>query len=200
MSLHVIKFEQRFSKKGAEDWVLIGPKGEALERTKSWHRVKDLRPVDISQMFDDEADVVRQGQSYQAMSARWAVIEPHYLAWKQGHEIPESGTPLGAWAGVTAEQADFLRKFGVVTVEQAAEMGESTIAKLPFPDPRAIKRMAAQFLEQKPVEDVKAENEELKTRLAALESAILEMNAAEEVAEKEAPKRRTRKTEDSEAA
>lgn len=201
MALHVIKFEQRYTKKhGAEDWVLLGPKGEALERTKSWHRVKDLIPRDLSEMFDDEAEVVRQSLSYQTMSARWSIIEPQYKAWKQGTDIPDEGTPLGAWAGVTAEQASYLRKFGVLTVEDAAAMDDRTIAKLPFPEPRAIKRMASDFLEQKPVEDVKAENEELKIRLAALEESILAMNAKEEAEEKATTKAAPKGKQGAEAA
>ncbi len=201
MALHIIKFQERYTaKRGAEDWVLMGPKGEALERTKSWHRVKDLIPKDLSQMDDDDAEVIRNGLSYQAMQARWSVIEPKYKAWKAGREIPDDGTPLGAWSGCTSDQADYLRKLGLVTVEQVANMNEATISKIPFPDPRGFRAMAKAFVEAKPNEEVRQENAELKQRLAALEEAILQMNAEEAAADKAKPRTRSKAKQEPEEA
>lgn len=186
MALHIVEFKRKYSRRhGEQDWVLLAPKGENISAIKSWHRVKDLTPPDLETLDEEDAENYRQSPTYKALMVRWEKIRPAYEAWRAGHEIPEEGTPLGAWAGVTAEQAVYLRKYGIHTVENVATMSDGTMARLPFPEPRAIKRMAAQFLKEKPVEDVKAENEELKVRLAALETAILEMNDTEQAAEEE---------------
>jgi hypothetical protein len=179
MSFIVLDFRTEY-RTGHEprDWVLLAPSGEAFERTQVWHIVDTLRPN--GKLHGDMA--VRQ-------EARWAIIEPAYNAWKRGEEVPENGTPLGAWPGVNQDQAKFLRTKGIVSVEQVAEMSDSTIETLPFPGRRDLPKLAKMFLEGQKDADLAAKNAELLERVAAMEEMLLE---------KEPPKRgpgRPKKTE-----
>jgi len=77
---------------------------------------------------------------------RWGLIRPLYEAWKQNQEIPTNGTPLGAWSGITQEQADVLRQFGLRTVEDVAEATDSVVSRVPLPGVRNLQVIAKNFL------------------------------------------------------
>jgi hypothetical protein len=79
-------------------------------------------------------------------NARWNAIKPAYEAWKSGHETPVNGTPLGAWPGISPDQAEALKMAGLRTVEEVAEMSDGVAMKLPLPGMRELRAMAAAFL------------------------------------------------------
>ena len=150
------------------DMVLVAPKGEGHQKTQTWHRVSKLRPpagVD---------DSTRDSLSYQDMEAKWSVIGPAYEAWKDGNELPESGTPLAAWSGVNTEMATALRAMGFKTVEDVRDMGDGAISKLPFPNARKLPELAGKWLDGADSAAKDVENAELKERLAALEELLAE--------------------------
>jgi isopentenyl diphosphate isomerase/L-lactate dehydrogenase-like FMN-dependent dehydrogenase len=74
------------------------------------------------------------------------VIKLHYEAWLAGREVPETGTPLAAWNGVSTEQAEILRVKGIKTVEDVAGMGDAIMNGIPLPGLVALKQSAARFL------------------------------------------------------
>lgn len=176
--IRIMDFKTEYKGDAAVDWVLIGPMGEAIERTQTWQRIDKIRPPN---------HVDENSPSMMAMKARWDQIEPAYRAWKSGSDVPDDGMPLGAWSGVTTAQADLLRKMGFTTVEKVTLMKEADIAKLPFPGARKLPEMAREYLEGKDKADLLAQNQALAEKLAQLEEAL---NA-------QAPKRgRPRKTEE----
>jgi phosphopantetheinyl transferase (holo-ACP synthase) len=93
-----------------------------------------------------------------AMAAdRWAAIEPHYKAWKDGQEAPEHGTPLAAWPGVTLQQAEVLKQTGLRSVEEVAAAVDSVISRVQLPNMRDIQANAKRFLEAQDTQKFSAE-------------------------------------------
>lgn len=192
MSTRVIDFKTVYRVgKDPVDKVLLAPAGAAFERTRTWHAIKDIKPK------EDVDEGVKNSLSYQAMLGRWEVVGPLYEAWKKGQELPETGTPLEAWGGVTAEQVAALKAMGIRTVEDVAEMGDRAAEQLRMPNARKLPELAKSFLGNTDMAARDAENAELKERIKAMEEMLAEKMSAEPKAE-EKPKRkpgRPRKTE-----
>jgi hypothetical protein len=140
--LRVVEFKTDYpAGRDPVDMVLIAPIGASFERQQTWHRVSTLRPPENV----DDAD--KAGQKYQDLVAKWSVIGPAYEAWKAGNEMPENGTPLDAWSGVTAEQAKFLKAMGIKTVEAVRDMGDRAVEACRWPNARKMPELAAKWLE-----------------------------------------------------
>lgn len=163
----ILGFKTEYHGDRATDWVEIAPSGEAFERTRTWHRIKDITPPEV---MDENR---RASLSYRVMEARWKAVSTAYEAWKRGQDIPLEGTPLAAWAGVTPEQAAHLRAMGIKTVEAVAEMGEGAIARLPFPNARKLPDLAKSFLSSVGEAAKDAEMAAMRERLAAMEEMLL---------------------------
>jgi hypothetical protein len=115
---------------------------------------------------------------------RWRVIEPAYNAWKQGQELPASGTPLAAWPGITPEQADVFRQTGLRSVEEIADASDSLMQRVQLPGVRDIRDNARRFLEardQAKVADALAAKDEqinaLQDQLEELRQLVLAREA-----------------------
>ena len=162
----VLGFKAEYRGDRAVDWVEIAPSGEAFERTRTWHRVKDLTPPE--NVDDTRAD----SMAYKIMQARWQVIGPKYEAWKRKEEVPMDGTPLAAWAGVSPEQAAHLRAMGILTVEAVRDMSESAFTRLPFPNARQLPNLAREYLSSKTAAEKDAELEAMRERMAVMEEMM----------------------------
>lgn len=167
MNFFIREFYTRYEGDKGVDYVVLSPRGEAADRVATPLRVAKIIPP---------KDASPDNPSHFAMMKRWEVIGPAYDAWKKGQEIPEDGTPLGAWSHITPELAAHLKRMGILTVEHVRDMGEDTAAKLPFPDARKMPKLAADFLKSKDKSDAIAENEALKERIAAMEEMMAEMD------------------------
>lgn len=121
------------------DWVHYAP-GHSPQNTMTWERVKHMEVTD-AMLAGEETEKLK------LMRARWSMIQPAYVAWKSGQDMPLNGTPLAAWAGVTAEKAEVLRRFGIRTVEDVATLAESQIEKIPLPAMRDMRKAAKLFLD-----------------------------------------------------
>lgn len=73
---------------------------------------------------------------------KWEAIRPAYEAWKKGQEIPLSGLPLAAWAGVTTEQVEVLKLHDVRTVEELRDLTDGQMQRVGLPNIRAIRDAA----------------------------------------------------------
>lgn len=101
----------------------------------------------------------------------WAVIEPHYQAWKRGQEVPEHGTPLESWPLLNKAQIKVLRAAMYRTVEDVAAITDSDLQRVRLPDARMVRDRARQFLQAK--SDTAAIDKamgERDARIAALEA------------------------------
>ncbi len=148
------------------EWVEYAP-AHAVMTSRIWDRIKNMMPPESLENDDD-------GKKIGFMRHRWAMIEPAYKAWKDGQELPLNGTPLSAWAGVTAEQAQAFTRIGIRTVEEIAGLTDSLIGKVPLPNVRDLIAQAKAFLEASDrnvvadrMASLEAENENIKEQLAA---------------------------------
>lgn len=150
------------------DWVEIAPSGPGFERTRTWHRVEKLRPP------EEWGESEKQSLTYRVMVERWGIIGPAYDAWKQGTEIPENGTPLEAWSGVTSDQAKFLKAMGIRTVEDVRDINDAALGQLRFPNARKLPGLARDYLEGADSAAKDATIAEMRERMAAMESMLEE--------------------------
>lgn len=171
MTIRAVQFRTDYSTRTPVDMVLLAPSGEGHMKTQTWHRVSKLKPPEI---LDDRQ---RNADTHVAMTARWSVIEPAYQAWKNGTEIPENGTPLAAWSGVTPDQAALLRNMAIRTVEDVRDMSESAFTKLPMPNARKLPALAREFLEGADSASKDARIADMEEQMAAMKE-MLEAQAA----------------------
>lgn len=164
--ISVVKFQTQY-RPGKEpvDKVLVAPVGAAHQKVRTWHRVSKVNPENVP---EDKRD----NDSFRDMEAKWSVIGPAYEAWKSGNEIPESGTPLEAWAGVTTDQAAFLKAMAIRTVEDVRDMGEQAIAAMRWPDARKLPKLAKDYLEGADSAAKDAQIAEMAERMAAMEEML----------------------------
>jgi hypothetical protein len=161
-------------------WVKYGPLG-GMSSTINEERI---RHIEITpEMLDQEPS-----DKLENLKLKWAAIEPEYLAWKSGNQVPVNGTPLGAWAGVTAEKAEVLRRVGIRTVEDVAYLAESQMEKIQLPNMRVMRREALLFIENRGAADSAAREVERDKEIANQSMQIADLNeklqAAMELLEK----------------
>lgn len=163
------------------DWVLVGPVGADFDKTQTWHRVSKIRPPDTT----DEN--YKKSDTYLDMAAKWSIIGPAYDAWKSGEELPEDGTPLAAWPGVSKDQAEALKSVGINTVEAVRDMPEDMKGKLKMPNIHQLPKLAGDYLEGASAAQKDAEIADMREKMAAMEEMLKESMAK--------PKRRKKETE-----
>jgi hypothetical protein len=110
-----------------------------------------------------------------AAQALWAFLEPHYKAWKNNQDLPETGTPLAAWNYLTAQQAEVLRTNGVRTVEDVAELTDTHIQKMQIRNLRPIIEMAKKYIATSSKNGLTAEMIAKDETIAALTARIDQM-------------------------
>lgn len=163
----VVKFETRYPvNKDPQDWVLLAPRGEGMEKTRTWHKVSTLVPS------PDADDTFRNSDHYKAQTYRWAAIKPEYDAWKAGVSVPIDGLPLAAWPALDANQSDFLKKMGIVSVENVRDMDDKTKSACRWPDAHRLPDLAAKFLEGQDVAAKDQEIADLNERMAIMEGML----------------------------
>lgn len=129
----------RIIERVAVDWVTFAPI-RTSGTTKTTERISHMQPNPDA--FGNDAD----GTKLKFLQTRWAVIEPAYRAWKEGHALPLNGTPLSIWPGLNEAQVSALGRSGIRSVEQLRDIPEGLIEKVPLPNMREMKRQAGLFL------------------------------------------------------
>lgn len=175
--LKILGFKTEMKGATRVDWVHVASndvmKDNGEMAVTTWLRVDRLKPK----------EGMEEGEKKTLMEIRWSQVEPHYEAWLKGNEIPETGTPLGAWHGVNAEQAESLRAIGIATVEALASATENQLARPPLPNMRRLRDQAVTFLEGADAAEKDKRIADLEAKLeAALE--LMEQGKAEPAAEK----------------
>lgn len=188
--IKVIGFDTKYARQPdgsvkAVDWVSYSP-GRFESPSVTRKRIKDMIPTPDDQ-FEDRGPNSNMRQMH--MQARWSVIGPAYEAWKKGMEIPETGTPLAAWAGVTREQAELLKKIGILTVEDFSTVEDNKLNRIPLPNARALRDAARKFGDGSDASGLAAKMTELEAQNAALRE---QFEAAMALLEEQADKRKTK--------
>lgn len=156
------------------DWVHLSS-ADAITETgafahSTWVRIKSVTPPESIENDDG-------GLKMAALQARWRQIEPAYLAWKNGKSLPDDGTPLGSWPGVSPEQAEALRAAGIATVEQVASANETLLARPPLPGMRALQQQARAWLEGQDKAALQEELSRANERTEAMAEMMAELKA-----------------------
>jgi hypothetical protein len=186
-SIRVIKFRTTYHKVPGQtelverDWVTYSPMHDPKSTTEEM--VKVLMPP--AEITEEEAN---KAEKYFLMRELWKQIEPAYNAYKNGKEIPLDGTPLSAWAGVTAEQIDVLKFAGVKTIQNLANMTEAQMNKIMLPGLRNLKSTAIEYLASREKTAQAEEVADLKAKLEALTQMMADKQD-EEVVVKRGPGR-----------
>ncbi len=137
------------------------------QRSTTVARVKDLARIRQVRDSDDTAG----NMAFE----RWQVISKAYEAWKQGQDVPVSGTPLAAWPGLTPEQAEVFRLFGLKTVEEIANASSSIIARVQLPGVVEIQANAKRFLDASDQGKFAAQMAEKDTQISTLTDQLEEL-------------------------
>lgn len=119
-----------------------------------------------------------EGPTFDAIRAVWQYIGPAYEAWKKGEELPEDGTPLAMWSGVTAEEAKVLGRFEIRTVEGVRDIPEALFTRIPLPRIRQKAAMAKAFLDSATKTEAAREKAAQNDLIAELQRQIAELKGA----------------------
>ena len=177
--LKIVEFRTTYRPgKSPVDKVLLAPEGPGFDKTRTWHRVKDLTPPDGVDQRTADSDTHRD------MVAKWSIIGPAYEAFKKGEEVPIDGTPLAAWSGVSADQAKFMRGMAILTVENVRDMQEDAIGTLGWPGARQLPKLAAEYLDGVSGAEKDAEITDLREEMAAMRELLEEQAASQKPAKK----------------
>lgn len=74
-------------------------------------------------------------------------IEPLYLAWKRGEELPTEGMPIAACNFLRSEEVAVLKRSGIRTVEELAGLRDADLDAVKVPAMREKRVQAKRFLE-----------------------------------------------------
>jgi hypothetical protein len=190
--IRVLGFKQTLRPNGSTvDWVNftaqdgISETGEPSFST--WTEIARITPPEAINNDDG-------GLKMAALRSQWQQIEPHYSAWKSGQQMPETGTPIGVWPAISADEAEALRTAGFKTVQQIAEMSEAQLMRPVLPRMRDLQRQAKGFLDG-------MGGAELRAQIAALQeqnAQMLEMLAEKRMEDAKRGPGRPRKAVDQE--
>ena len=103
-----------------------------------------------------------------------------WQAFENKQEQPQDGTPLAQWPQLGRGQVEELKFFGVHTVEALAAMPDTAAQK--FMGLNKLRQQAKDFIKSAksnaPIQQLRAENDELKDQIAVMQAQIGELIAA----------------------
>ena len=106
----------------------------------------------------------------------YQVLAPYYDNWKKGETAPVIGTPFAAWPGATPQLVKALSPFNIRSVEDLAELADSSLQKTGVPNLRKKQIDARAFLQaQKSTAAVSAEIVILRDKLESRDREIAEL-------------------------
>lgn len=194
MDIRILGFKTEYRNgKPPRDWVTFtspdGIKGDGNYTHTTSEPVESLRPKDgIEGMRGDHIRAV------------WATVEAAYLAWKDGETLPDSGTPLSAWPGVSPEQAVALKSIGIRSVEDMAAANETIMARSMLPNMRDLKKQAALWLEGRDGAEQAARITDLEAQLEAMREMLVEAAVEKQEAAEKPRRGRPPKVKEADAA
>lgn len=109
-------------------------------------------------------------------------FEMQYEEWKNGNELPRSGTPIKTWGLLTPQQAHRLIESRVTTVEDLAAVPDTGLQMIGL-DGRNLREMAQAWIAEhrehgaaaKEIGDLKELVRQQSERIAQMEKALAEM-------------------------
>lgn len=122
----------------------------------------------------EEIDAPAHRNGYRFRFAR------QYEAFKKGETAKQDGLPISEWPGCTRADADNLAVYGIHTVEQLVAMPDQNLQAVGHY--MALKQRAKDYLQTAkglaPINQLRAENESMKDKLAQMEAQIRALTLA----------------------
>lgn len=177
-TITVMGFSQKFIKgpeghQIAVDMVTWVPNHAPLAM-KNTERVDRLNPDNLK--YSDNAEQTDDKRKHMAFV--WAQIEPRYLAWKEGREVPIDGTPLVVWPAISPEQAEIFRLAGIRTVEAVRDMPDSVRARVSLPNTRELMDLARVYIENSGAAAAAQREAEKDQQISSMADQIAELQKA----------------------
>ena len=183
----------------------LGINAEASERAgRPIPRVVTLAcitPHGSKDSFEKVAEEWLKQIKEQALRAQypleWAnFFQAAYDEWKKGNELPREGTPTRTWQAVTKEQAVRLIALGFTTVEDVAQIPDTSLGMV-GPDGRYLRDLAKSWINEakdkginaKALADANARITEQDRQIAQMQQSIAELKT-ELQAQQSAPLKR----------
>lgn len=115
-----------------------------------------------------------------AMQQAWQrrqFIEPLYEAWKRGEELPQTGMPIAACNFLRSEEVAVLKRSGIRTVEELADLRDSDLDAVKVPAMREKRAQAKRFLEAQDTNKAAAQMAARDAQLAEQAAELAELRA-----------------------
>lgn len=133
-----------------------------------WTRIGDrYEPKTVEKIARLKGNPVRGRQAM----PEWAVIEPHYDAWKMGKKRAEDGTAFSEWKGVDSRLVQTLEELKIYTIEAFVAVPSHQVGTIRHPHVSRWQDLAKAFLQDN------ASRAQLRTELAARDAELAEMKA-----------------------
>jgi hypothetical protein len=144
---------------------------------------REIRRLQMVRSLEDCGDNISALVAHRT----WEAIRPAYEHWKRTNTLPESGTPLAAWPGVTRSQADLLRNCGLRSVEDVAGATDTVMSKTGLPEAGNLVALAKRFIdagkqasEAAKAVDLQAQNAELREQMKEMQELMAGLVAAKD--------------------
>lgn len=141
-----------------------------------------VTPAGTKDRLEKEAEAwlrdLEEGVRQERVPQAWLVAyQQAYAAWKESRELPEEGSPVVNWPGISPAQAKLLLDLNYRTVEQVAEATEEGMARMGMGG-RALRDKARAYLDAaNDVGKVAAELDKLRHEIQALQTRDTEREA-----------------------
>jgi hypothetical protein len=119
----------------------------------------------------------------------WEAWKPMYDAWKNGQEMPEFGTPIGAWPRLTPEEVQAFKMAGIKSVEEIISMNDRQKSAVKLPNLEGYRNEARVFMEAKDQRVVEMKLQQQAEEIAALKALLEERLDVEAATEAPKPRR-----------
>ena len=164
---HVTDPETGAAKTEFRDWIVYTQFGERKNMTVH-RRVSEFQKIRWTGKPNRDVPA-------QMMKAKWDALKPHYEAWKNGNPLPETGTALIAWSGITDGQRQKLAEIDIKSVEGLAEATDNMLDRIQLHNKHALREAAKDWLIDREGQVAREEAARRKAELEAMQADRLEM-------------------------
>jgi hypothetical protein len=178
----------RFERRAVEDRAASVASGHYVAKDEDFALITPMGSKDtIERKVDEWFPQLAQQVQEQRFQPGWLrAYQESYNAWKEGREMPLSGTPIMSWPAASPAQVQAILGARVRTVEDLANANEETLHRIGMGG-RALKQRAVEWLAassgtgklaeraaalEAANADLILRNQSLEERLAALEQRL----------------------------
>lgn len=175
----------RFEDRSVEDREATIAQGRLMMKNETWALIHAIGSRDVvERQVDEWFSTLRAQVQRKQYPAEWlAAFERKYAEHKSGQEPSVDGTHVREWAAIDRATAQNLISASVLTVEDVAAMNEECMKRVGM-NARTLKQKAQDWLKMADkrkgaaeLEQLRAENGNLKARLEGLEAQIAKLVA-----------------------